>query len=74
MEDGSVNALGGNGKRGALNQPIQWLVDDRGLLFDVYIASFTVHVKGTRKVALQNVKDPEKWLQVKDDELSGTVS
>ena len=31
-------------------------------------------MKGVRKVALQNVKDPEKWLQVKDDELSGNVS
>lgn len=37
-------------------------------------AMFTVHVKGVRRVALQNVKFPEKWLQVKDDELSGNVS
>ena len=32
-----------------------------------------MHVKGVRRVALQNVKDPDKWLQVKDDELSGNV-
>jgi hypothetical protein len=49
IDDGSVNAMGGFGKK----------------------ATFTVHVKGVRKVALQNVRDPEKWLQVKDDELSG---
>ena len=30
-------------------------------------------MKGLRQVALQNVKNPELWLQVKDDELSGNV-
>lgn len=49
MDDGSVNGMGGNGKK----------------------ATFTVHVKGVKKVALQNFKDPEKWLQVKDDDISG---
>lgn len=34
-------------------------------------ATFIVHVKGLRQVTLQNVKNPEQWLQVKDDELSG---
>ena len=36
-------------------------------------ATFTVHVKSLRKVALQNVKNPERWLQVEDDKLSGNV-
>ena len=40
-------------------------------LLNCLIATFTVHVKGVRRVALQNVKCPERWLQVKDDELSG---
>lgn len=39
----------------------------------LYSATFTVHVKGLRQVALQNVKNPDLWLQVKDDELSGNV-
>ena len=71
MENGDVNGLGGNGKRGEFvcSCTCRIMAGSSPL----YSATFTVHVKGLRQVALQNAKNPDLWLQVKDDELSGNV-
>ena len=68
-----MNGLGGNGKKGGVDFIAVHIVTIKAFPFLCLAATFTVHVKGLRQVALQNVKNPELWLQVKDDELSGNV-
>ena len=38
------------------------------------IASFIVHVRRSDVVALQNVKDPQSWLRIRNNQLEGNVS
>ena len=44
----------------------------RYLLF-LTIASFFVHVRGGHVIALQNVKDHNSWLRIKNNKLEGNV-
>ena len=44
-------------------------------MFPVFLtATFIIHVRRSDVIALQNVKDPQSWLRIRNNQLEGNVS